>query len=170
MGGIGSGINSGGFREGSGRKPGSRNKKSLQLIEQAERDDLLTPIGFLLDVMRDSRQALHDRMMAANICMPYMHARLVPQPVAIVDPSRMSDAALLESIRHLERLNAEAEASQAPPNDQPGAVIRHEDWQPAPPVLPLLRPGSQLEPSPSEPAGRRLKYDPVGKRLVQVTQ
>ena len=79
----------------------------------------------------------------------------------------MSDTELLNSIRHLERLNAEAEASQAPPdNPAPGAVIRPaEDWQPVPPVL-IQRPGA--DPAPSDQ--RRLRYDPITKKMVSVLQ
>jgi hypothetical protein len=198
------GIGSGGFRPNSGRPPGARNLKARALIEQAEADDLLTPIGFLLSLMRDPRQSLHNRMMAANICMPYLHPRLSMIRVT-ADPAPMSDEQLLAGISQFEAIvaamperdrvaalenkleDALEEARQLSQTGReavfrkmiedgeaglqrlheppPGAVLPH----PAPTAASVIqRPGDHPQPAPAE--SRRLRYDPLSRKMVSVLQ
>ena len=63
----------GGIRSGAGRPRGARNKrpsfdavKSLAAGEQS-------PLDFLLGVMRDEKQDIQLRLMAAKAAAPYMH-------------------------------------------------------------------------------------------------
>ena len=63
---------------GKGRPSGSRNKRTLALIELAE--DGETPCAFALRIMRDEQQAPDVRMHAARIAAPYIHPRPQPEP------------------------------------------------------------------------------------------
>ncbi len=65
----------GGKREGAGRKPGSRNKKSAELIAAVEQSGE-TPLQFMLRVMRDPKKPWGDRMEMAKAAAPYVHAKL----------------------------------------------------------------------------------------------
>lgn len=65
----------GGPRPNSGRKPGSRNKKTEQQIQAVEQSGL-TPLDYLLSVMRDEANEAKDRVEAAKAAAPYVHPRL----------------------------------------------------------------------------------------------
>jgi len=65
----------GGRREGAGRKPGS-----VARIDYAARKKALesgiSPLDFLLAIMRDEGQAFSARLDAAKAAAPFCHARL----------------------------------------------------------------------------------------------
>lgn len=65
----------GGKREGAGRPPGAVNKAT-----QAERDAIaasgLTPLEYMLGLMRDEQADESKRLDAAKAAAPYCHARL----------------------------------------------------------------------------------------------
>ena len=65
----------GGVRPGSGRPKGSRNTWSEEL-RKAAADGGMTPVQYMLAVMRDPAvsDARRDRM--ARDCAPYLHAKL----------------------------------------------------------------------------------------------
>lgn len=65
----------GGKREGAGRKAGSPNKKTAERIEQIEKSGI-TPLDYMLNLMRDETQPSEARFEAAKACAPYVHARL----------------------------------------------------------------------------------------------
>ena len=65
----------GGKRPGAGRKPGSKNKKSVELIAKIEESGE-TPLEFMLRVMRDRSKPWADRMDMAKAAAPYVHAKL----------------------------------------------------------------------------------------------
>ena len=65
----------GGPRPGSGRKKGSPNKKSAELIAKVEASGL-TPLEYMLSVLRDANASVHERMDAAKNAAPYVHRRL----------------------------------------------------------------------------------------------
>ena len=67
--------NKGGVREGAGRKKGIPNKKTAKVIKQIEQSGL-TPLAYMLQVMRDETQEPPIRMDAAKSAAPYTHARL----------------------------------------------------------------------------------------------
>jgi hypothetical protein len=86
----------GGRRAGAGRKKGSRNKRSLPLIEQATQAELELPLPRLLRRMNDPTVDERHRDAIAAICAPYCHARFFPRPAeaAAPDPDMMSDEEL----------------------------------------------------------------------------
>jgi hypothetical protein len=65
----------GGKREGAGRKPGVPNTKTQELIQKVE-DSGLTPLGYMLNVLRNEDESLERRDWAAEKAAPYVHARL----------------------------------------------------------------------------------------------
>ena len=65
----------GGTRPGAGRKPGSKTKKTA-LVAQRAAEAGITPLEYMLRVMRDEGAALAERMDAAKASAPYVHPRL----------------------------------------------------------------------------------------------
>ena len=65
----------GGARPGSGRKAGSPNKKTAEL-QKAVAESGITPLEYMLSVLRDVNQEPRDRLSAANMAAPYVHAKL----------------------------------------------------------------------------------------------
>jgi len=65
----------GGKREGAGRKPGVPNKRTTETVEAIEASGL-TPLAYLLSVMRDESLDREARVDAAKAAAPYAHAKL----------------------------------------------------------------------------------------------
>lgn len=65
----------GGARPGAGRKPGSPNKATAEQRAAVEASGL-TPLDFMLSVLRDDTQEQAIRLDAANKAAPYVHAKL----------------------------------------------------------------------------------------------
>ncbi len=65
----------GGFRKGAGRKPGSANIKTREVADRAALEGI-TPLEYLIAVMRDDGQDTVRRLDAAKAAAPYMHPRL----------------------------------------------------------------------------------------------
>lgn len=65
----------GGARPGAGRKPGIPNKRTAETVAAIEASGL-TPLDFLLSVMRDTGLSQAERVDAAKAAAPYVHAKL----------------------------------------------------------------------------------------------
>lgn len=65
----------GGVRPNSGRKPGSPNKKTAEVQRQVAESGI-TPLDYLLNVMRDGDSEPRERINAAIAAAPYVHAKL----------------------------------------------------------------------------------------------
>jgi hypothetical protein len=65
----------GGVRPGSGRKPGSPNKRTREIAQKAAKKGI-TPLEYMLKVMRDSNAEGARRDDMAKAAAPYMHPRL----------------------------------------------------------------------------------------------
>ncbi len=65
----------GGKRPGAGRKPGAATKKTREIADKAASQGI-TPIEYLLQVMRDGTLERADRVEAAKAAAPYVHPRL----------------------------------------------------------------------------------------------
>lgn len=76
----------GGKREGAGRKPGAINK-ATQEEREAIKASGLTPLQYLLQVMRDESVGQHERVDAAHKAAPYVHAKLASVDVKSSDGS-----------------------------------------------------------------------------------
>lgn len=68
-------MSRGGPRPGSGRKPGTRNKRTEEQVHAIEASGL-TPLDYMLGVMRDESEDKVRRLDAAKAVAPYCHARL----------------------------------------------------------------------------------------------
>jgi hypothetical protein len=66
----------GGARPGAGRKKGGHNRLTEEAIAKAQNG--LSPLDYLLDVMRDEREDVTRRIDAAKAAAPYCHAKLQP--------------------------------------------------------------------------------------------
>lgn len=65
----------GGARAGAGRKAGSLTKKTRETAEKAAQAGL-TPLDYLLSVLRDEKNEMGVRIDVAKAAAPYIHARL----------------------------------------------------------------------------------------------
>ena len=65
----------GGARPGSGRKPGTRNKRTDEQAAAVAASGL-TPLEYMLSVMRSEAADESKRLEAAKAAAPYVHARL----------------------------------------------------------------------------------------------
>lgn len=84
----------GGTRPGAGRKPGAPNKATAVQRKRVEESGL-TPLEYMLQVLRDQTAPKDDRMWAAEKAAPFVHPRLAaiehsgpnggPIPVAAVE-------------------------------------------------------------------------------------
>ena len=72
----------GGKRLGAGRKQGSLTRKTREVAEKAMASGL-TPLDYLLQVMRDPEALAPVRMDAAKAAAPYCHPRLASQTVEV---------------------------------------------------------------------------------------
>jgi hypothetical protein len=65
----------GGKRPGAGRPKGAATRKTREIANQAAAEGL-TPLDYMLSVLRDEVAARTDRMEAAKAAAPYIHAKL----------------------------------------------------------------------------------------------
>src|SRR6266481_5301876 len=61
-----------------GRKKGSKNKRTRELLEKAEAGGQ-SAIDYMLEVMRDNKNDASLRLDAAKAVAPYLHARRAPE-------------------------------------------------------------------------------------------
>lgn len=69
-------ANHGGARKGAGRKKGGHNKLTEEAIAKA--NDGLSPLDYLLSVLRSPEADEARRIDAAKAAAPYCHAKLQP--------------------------------------------------------------------------------------------
>lgn len=65
----------GGARPGAGRKPGSVTKKTREIANKAAEAGI-TPLEYMLEVMRDDENPMDVRFEAAKAAAPYIHPKL----------------------------------------------------------------------------------------------
>ncbi len=65
----------GGARPNAGRKPGSTTTKTREIADKAA-DEGITPLEFMLQIMRDELADRGERMDMAKAAAPYIHPRL----------------------------------------------------------------------------------------------
>ena len=93
-------MSRGGARPGAGRPKGSRNHITLELVKAVQRDGL-TPLEYLLKVMRDGSLETSQRLEAAKIALPYCHSRLVAVNVSQDLASRCPEAGNVRSAKQI---------------------------------------------------------------------
>ena len=67
--------NIGGKRPGAGRKPGSANRKTREIADSAAEAGI-TPLEWMLSVIRDEKADVKRRDEMAKAAAPFMHPRL----------------------------------------------------------------------------------------------
>lgn len=65
----------GGKRQGAGRKAGTPNKANAERQAEVAASGL-TPLDYMLTMLRDENAAAADRMWAAEKAAPYVHPKL----------------------------------------------------------------------------------------------
>jgi len=65
----------GGRRDGAGRKPGVANQRTAELVAAVEASGI-TPLDYMLQVLRDDGNDRATRLDAAKAAAPYVHAKL----------------------------------------------------------------------------------------------
>lgn len=70
------GAGKGGKRAKAGRPKGVRNRLTREVAIALSEDGKLTPLEFMLQVMRDEAQLMERRLDMAKAAAPFMHARL----------------------------------------------------------------------------------------------
>lgn len=68
-------MSRGGRREGAGRKPGSATKRTREIAERAASEGI-TPLEYMLQVMRDENQEQSVRLDAAKAAARFVHPAL----------------------------------------------------------------------------------------------
>ena len=89
----------GGARAGAGRPKGSRSQKTIELaITLSEQG--LTPLEYMLQIMRDETQTENMRLDAAKSAAPYIHPRLSSQEISgTLGVHEMTHEQWLESLK-----------------------------------------------------------------------
>ena len=72
----------------NGRPKGSRNKATAKREAEIEASGL-TPLSFMLAVLRDETASREERMWAAKAAAPYVHPRLAHQQFAGADGGKI---------------------------------------------------------------------------------
>lgn len=65
----------GGRREGAGRPAGALTTRTRETAERASEEGL-TPLDYMLEILRDVQSDPKDRMWAAEKAAPYIHPKL----------------------------------------------------------------------------------------------
>lgn len=65
----------GGKREGAGRKVGAVTSRTREIADNAAADGL-TPLDYMLQVLRNEEASKDDRMWAAEKAAPFVHPKL----------------------------------------------------------------------------------------------
>ena len=78
-------MSHGGARAGAGRKPGTINRFSKDLLDKAVQSGQL-PVDYLLEVMRDQSLDTRLRIDAAKAAAPYVHQKLSAISVDLAKP------------------------------------------------------------------------------------
>ena len=75
----------GGRRPGAGRKPGTLNRFSKELLAKASESGKL-PVEYLLEAMRDPTRDTRLRIDAAKAAAPYVHQKLSAVSIDLTAP------------------------------------------------------------------------------------
>lgn len=98
-------------RKTGGRTKGTPNKKTTKLAEEVKRKGV-TPLEYMLEVLRNEENPADVRMDAAKSAAPYVHSKMPTAIVAASPPSgpiTEDDETLLD--QYLNGLHADADES-----------------------------------------------------------
>ncbi|WP_051645075.1 hypothetical protein [Labrenzia sp. DG1229] len=110
----------GGARAGAGRPPGVTNKKSAEILAEAVRQGV-TPVEYMLSIMRNETADAKDRAWAAEKAAPYIHAR--PAPMANRIEIDLPDTSTIDGIKDaMAAITKAVSAGKIAPSEAQGAV------------------------------------------------
>ena len=87
----------GGARKGAGRKPGSATTKTREIANNAALHGI-TPLEYMLQIMRDEECDPRSRLVAAQSAAPYIHAKLASIEVSGPDGGDIPVASRIELV------------------------------------------------------------------------
>ncbi len=88
----------GGIRIGAGRPAGARNRKTVETQAAIEQSGL-TPLEFMIGVMRDKKNDARTRLEAAHHAAPYVHPKLTATDLNVNAKPELSQEELEAKIR-----------------------------------------------------------------------
>jgi hypothetical protein len=91
-----SNVARGGKRDGAGRKVGAATKKTREVADKAAAEGI-TPLEYMLELLRDTQQPALVRFEAAKAAAPYVHPKLSSVEVA-GDPDRPVGVELIRRV------------------------------------------------------------------------
>ena len=89
----------GGKREGAGRPKGIRSKRTLGAMHAGTNG--LSPLDYMLEVLRDEGADRVTRMDAAKAAAPYVHSRLSNVEMAVTDDTRTETELTERELSHI---------------------------------------------------------------------
>ncbi len=96
----------GGKRLGAGRPPGARNKRTLQTQAAIEKSGL-TPLDYMIGVMRNKKNDARVRLEAAHHAAPYVHPKLTATDLNVNAKPELSQEELEAKIRgHFDEMDS----------------------------------------------------------------
>ena len=96
----------GGRRPGAGRPPGSQNKKTRETQAAIEASGM-TPLDYMISVMRDKNNDPRTRLDAAHHAAPYVHSKLTATELTVHDNVPPDKEALKDRLKYLIESNPE---------------------------------------------------------------
>ena len=96
----------GGRRPGSGRPPGAKNRKTIETQAAIEQSGL-TPLEYMIGVMRNEKNDPRTRLEAAHHAAPYVHSKLTATELTVNKPEPVDAEALKARLRQLIANNPE---------------------------------------------------------------
>jgi hypothetical protein len=101
----------GGKRAGAGRKTGALTTRTQELVASAAAQGV-TPLEFMLYVLRDTKKPFEDRFKAAVQAAPYVHPRLSSTDMRIDDKRHARDFSTSELESLLARTLSGADSAE----------------------------------------------------------
>ncbi len=95
----------GGKRVGAGRPAGARNRRTVEMQTAVEQSGI-TPLEFLINIMRDETADMRTRLEAARGAAPFVHPKLATTELS-VKKQPMDREAMIARLKVLMANNAE---------------------------------------------------------------